>query len=273
MIAPTDKQLKLFVQVNNSVLAHLEYISIAIVGLRNGEPYEFGSGTCVEIAGRYFIATAHHVVAAYGNNELFLILQHDAQQWTPMLLGRGGDDALDVAWLELPVEIFEAGIDRRFISHTRLLPNRGHVNEDVAVVHGFPRRLLEPQKVHRGLQGLSVQPLCFGSSTLDPSPINDSVADRDIYLDYPKGPLTGSDGHPAVPIEAPGLSGGGIWIVDANKKGVWSPESCRLIGIQHSWMEWKWVRGTQIQHWISLVARDLPELAPALGVTRGLARG
>ncbi len=267
MTAPTDKQLKLFTQVNNSVLGHLEYISVAIVGLRNGEPHDIGSGTCVEIGGRYFVATAHHVLAPYTDDELFLILQHDAQEWTPIPLGRGGDEALDIAWVELPAEILQAGIDRRFVSHTRLLPNCGHVSDDVAVVHGFPAGLTEAPK---GRRGLSVQPLCYGSSTLDAGSIPDSVADRDIYLGYPNGPLTGSDGMPAVPIEAPGLSGGGIWFVDANKQGLWSPESCRLIGIQHSWMQWRWVRGTQIQHWIALVARDLPELATVLGVERPL---
>lgn len=262
MTRPTDKQLKLFVQVNNSVLGHLEFVSVAIVCLRDGVPHDIGSGTCIEIAGRYFVATAHHVIASYADDELFLVLQHEAQDWTPIILGRGGDETLDVAWLELPAEIVGAGIDRRFIPHTRLLPDCGHVTDDVAVVHGFPRDLLEPQK---GTRGLSVQPLCYGTSTLDVGSIPDGIADRDLYLGYPYGPVTGSDGKPAVPIEAPGLSGGGIWLVDANKPGVWSAESCRLIGIQHSWMRWKWVRGTQIQHWMALVARDLPELAPVLG--------
>jgi hypothetical protein len=54
-------------------------------------------------------------------------------------------------------------------------------------------------------------------------------------------------------------------VCHANKDGLWSPEAVRLIGSETSWWEpGRWLRGTQIQHWLRMVTEDLPELGPAM---------
>jgi hypothetical protein len=68
-------------------------------------------------------------------------------------------------------------------------------------------------------------------------------------------------------IEAPGLSSGGIWTVEANATGVWTPERCEFIGIEHAWLRWKWVKGSQVQHFLALVARTIPDLAATIRST------
>ena len=57
------------------------------------------------------------------------------------------------------------------------------------------------------------------------------------------------------------MSGGAIWIVEYLEGEVWSPDRACLIGIDQSWSESrKWARGTQIQHWLRLVAANYPDL-------------
>jgi len=258
----TAKQHRLFVEVNNSVRDHLQFIGVAIVGTRDGAPHDIGSGTCIAIDGRHFVATADHVIRDFPDDELLLITELDGQTWTPGIRARGSEPRLDLAWIEL-VPGAEEHMSRNFIGLERVRPHCHDIGEDVAAVYGFPSRLVEHVP---GSKRIDVQPLCFGTGTIDGSTVSTTYAsDEDLYLGFPYDELSGSDGKPITdPIEAPGLSGGGIWALDINRKGIWTPESARLIGIQHSWLRWQWVRGTQIQHWLALVARDLPELAAAI---------
>lgn len=264
MPALTKKQHDLFVRVNNMLTDHLQFIGAAILCTKGGEPQEIGSGTCIEIDGRHFIATAEHVLEHYSDDELLLVTELDGQDWTPAIVGRGVDKRLDVAWLELAPGV-EKHLSRRFITLDRIRTECNALPSDVTAVYGFPNKLVE---YIPGSRRIFVQPLCFASGTLDGASLSSTYAsDEDIYLSYPQEDLSGPDGTPVKGIEALGLSGGGIWAFDVNKSGVWTPESAQLIGIQYAWLRWEWVRGTQIQHWLALVARDLPELGPTIART------
>ncbi|HPH64525.1 MAG TPA: hypothetical protein PLF40_02230 [Kofleriaceae bacterium] len=253
-----NRQHTIFGHVNNVVLAYLQRISVALVGMENGRPHAIGSGTCIEIGGRFFVATAEHVISPYSNENLLIVSRLERQDWTPRILGRGEDSTLDVGWLELDADVV-GEMDRYFIPISKLRSFCHHVGQDIAVVHGFPRQFVD---VDDAKMLLAVQPLCYGSTTLDTADMPELIVSRDIYLPFPNEDITKSDGSPAPPVAAPGMSGGGIWSVNVNADGVWSTESCRLIGIEHSWLRFKWVKGTQIQHWLQLLVRDLPELSP-----------
>jgi hypothetical protein len=58
------------------------------------------------------------------------------------------------------------------------------------------------------------------------------------------------------------MSGGSMWTMALDSPGAWTPACPKLIGIQHCWAENNWLRGTQIQHWLAMIAQDIPELAP-----------
>jgi hypothetical protein len=58
-----------------------------------------------------------------------------------------------------------------------------------------------------------------------------------------------------------GVSGGGIWLPGLDEKALWSPKKARLIGIPRAW--WRGYReevALHIEHWLELVANDIPEL-------------
>lgn len=256
------KKQNVFTRLNQAIRDHLQQIGVAIVAFKDGEPYELGSGTCVKIGDRCFIATAAHVIDKYPNEALFLITQQEPQDSTPVIIGRGSDPDLDVAWLELQPGV-ERTLGRNFIAIDRMRLGVAHLEKDLVVVYGYPS---EKASVHRGsrIHGLGVQPICFATNTLDGTerPTSANVA-RDICLAYPYEHLWGPDG-PMAGIAAPGLSGGGIWTVEAGTQGLWSPDKCQLVGIEHSWSPWKWVKGSQVQHFLALMVRQLPELASTI---------
>jgi hypothetical protein len=259
---PFKRKQIVVTRINQALRDHFQRIGVAIVAFENGEPVELGSGTCVMIANRCFIATAAHVIDKYPNEALFLITSQERQDSTPLIIGRGSDPDADVAWLELEPGI-DRVIDRNFISIERMCLGVSHLETDLAVVYGFPA---EKARVHGAvpIRGLGVQPICFATHTLDAQeqPVG-SDSDRDLFLAYPDEGLFGPDG-PMAGIRAPGLSGGGIWTVEANTAGLWSPEHAKLIGIEHSWLPWKWVKGSQVQHFLRLMCRTVPELATVI---------
>lgn len=69
--------------------------------------------------------------------------------------------------------------------------------------------------------------------------------------------------------ELNGISGCGMWrlfgIEDrTDRLEQWQPSWIRLVGIEHGWVRRKWVKGTFIQHVISLIANTYPELRASI---------
>lgn len=260
-----DKRLALFTRFNNAIRDHLQPISIGIIGMKDGMPTESSSGTCIQIGARYFVATCEHMLRDYPNNQLLLVTRHDRHTSTPVIIGRGTDPNFDLGWLELPTDVV-SDTDRTFVPLSKLRLGIDHLEHDFVVLHGFPTALVQLQHAERGI---GVQPICYATGTItDPEQIATVDSSRDIYLAYPDDDLTRSDGASMRGIEAFGVSGGGIWSADANRDGVWTPDACKLIGIETSWLRFKWVRGIQIQHWLDLVRQDIPELAPEIDAVR-----
>jgi hypothetical protein len=63
-----------------------------------------------------------------------------------------------------------------------------------------------------------------------------------------------------------GVSGGGVWQTDTTHEGgLWSPECLKLFAIQSTWHQpGKYLRATQIRHWLNLLCQKCPELIPAV---------
>lgn len=257
-----SRKLESFKRLNQAVLEHLEKVAVAIVAFKDGEPYDIGSGTFVEIEGRCFIATAAHVIDEYPNEALLLITSRERQTDTPLIIGRGSDPVADVGWLELQPGMAQH-LGKTPVTLDRLQLGVSHLDDDLAVVYGFPSEKARP---HRGAtsHGLVVQPICFATHTPDATEQpSDAKPARDIFLAYPDEGLLGPNG-PMRGISAPGLSGAGVWTAQTGKQGVWSPDHCKLIAIENSWLRWKYVKCSQVQHFLLLVADSVPELAPTI---------
>jgi hypothetical protein len=266
-----EVQQKVLRLAADALVPHMQTRSLAIVGMMDGKPNGVGSGTCIRIDDRYFIATCAHVIAPYETRNLRLIhsLEPSVTEFNILRTGLRGGVAgdIDVAWLELdPRDL--ATLGKQFIDHRRVRPHTPHLPDDLAVLFGFPGKLLSPEKTPDGeLIGLGARPIAYHTGTLAPDqyPNSDPPPDLevDMFLDYPSDGNILTSGSSAELPPAPGLSGGGIWSSGVTTEGIWSPEGAALIGIEKSWPgKHVYVRGTQIQHWFRMLAEDLPELEP-----------
>jgi hypothetical protein len=84
----------------------------------------------------------------------------------------------------------------------------------------------------------------------------------DIFVQYPKEAYTEA-GMKALPA-APGLSGSGMWLLNDEQRGLWTPDHAQLIGIETGWLEFEYLRGNPIREWLQMVREDIPELAPEI---------
>ncbi len=99
--------------LSQHTLAMLEHVGKRVVAIflhaTNEEPLGIGSGICLEIAGRFFIATAAHNILDVAPEQIRVIGSATRTDLTPRLLGsglRGGrdEDPQDIAWLEVPAK-------------------------------------------------------------------------------------------------------------------------------------------------------------------------
>lgn len=92
--------------------------------------------------------------------------------------------------------------------------------------------------------------------------------DRDLFAHYSNKYALGSQGTAMKAVDPRGLSGGGMWTVNLDSEGVWSPDSAaRLIGIQCSTSgggKWNWLRGTRISQWLEVVRDNWSDVATVI---------
>lgn len=261
--------LKLIGSQSEALVQYLGQRGVAIAGFHGDTPSELGlgSGTCITIGGRFFIATAAHVIDGFSNDELFIIhtrTPNDVR--TPILrrgaCGGGETDPEDVAFLELAAE--HAGtLHKEFVEASQIQPGVSELPVDNVLVYGYPGEKIDLALLTKN--SLRVQPLGFLSPTMPLTSVRHSTvtlsADYDLIFEYPKTGnfLTTGEELDKLPA-APGISGGGVWATCLHVEGVWAPSKCRLIAIEHEWRKYKWARCTQIQHWLNLLATEIPEL-------------
>jgi len=260
----------------SALRSHLEPCTVAIVNWSTdpeAPPKDLGSGTCIQIASRYFIATAAHVIKGLELEQIFLVpgtLAPRPKDWMP-LLGRGGrggelEHPIDVAWLEVAPAALPI-LQKKFLPLDRLAPGIYHDQDDLVLFVGFPvARVPQAQLKDRGLR---VQPVSYLTETWSPEKWPTELkanpdTGTDVFIDYNEH--ADVDGHHFKMVHPEGMSGGGIWLTKLlPPKGVWAPQRAQLIGIEHASDEGlSFARGTQMQHWLRMVREDLPELSSAI---------
>lgn len=254
---------------STAMAEHLYPRSVAIVlHDANDVPVSVGSGTCVRIADRYFIATAAHVldgVARFRDIAIVALVGDVGRvsNQTPNVVGvgrRGGKkvDPVDVAWIEIEpkaIVSWTATWGRAFVTLDRIriepVPEGAH-----AYVFGQPAEYLNPNCTFQGKPLLGLSALPFLTATI---PTPEGCQPEDLYVHYPNAMNT-AEGAKALPV-AEGLSGCGIWVVNPREGGVWTPDRAQLAAVEGSWFEFEWLRGTPMREWLRLVRDDIPELA------------
>ncbi len=237
-----------------------------------------GSGVCIQIDGRFFIATAaHNLLDARGKVlplDRINIVGHSSSIHRPAIIragvhGGGPRDDEDLAWLEIPRATRTMGC--RFLSLERVVPNTGY-RTGAAIVLGCPA-MLRVAGVHQ--DGKPTIELKSYIATAVPIPDGEIKGtperDRKLYLRWERNPVD-VNGETFIQPEPPGMSGCGIWgIVDPNTSG-WSPSKSFLVAIDYAWerkkVDYPYIIGFQIQEWLRHVADDLPELRKEIDAHR-----
>jgi hypothetical protein len=254
--------------------------TVVIVDL---ETWEIGSGTLIRIGDRVFVATASHVLCQNPNGRIAVVTEkngykHDRPLPTILRSGRKEIQGIDVGYLELDtVEVRDTmrndvlPIDR-VADLTTGDPNR------FATLVGSPAERMMPQEDGSrigAIDSINLQPIApdMYASRLEPLPPGAPPADptQDVFLDY-----SGRDGYifwtaqkvrfPGIP----GMSGGGIWDWHrASHDSLWRVNETRLYAIQSCERERsakKYLRATQIIHWLKLVRDHYVDLRPLIDV-------
>lgn len=265
------RALRLASEAQRGLMTQVHSRGVGIVQLKNQQEIGLGSGTCVRIGDRYFIATAAHVICDAPINELCLVPEGGPTPHSRRvaLLGMkwsgGGDyDDIDVGWIEVEPAAAKRMNGKTFITLDRVLPfctpKRG---KQMILLWGAPWALVD----QRALQEHYRVDVRFATFLTPPLPRSRwpwrGKGRNDIFLSYPTNDQTTrrvSDDAPAVPPNPQGMSGGGMWLHEFSDE-VWLPERSMLIGIDRSWSpSEQYARGTRIEHWLRLVAKDFPDL-------------
>lgn len=226
-----------------------------------------GSGTCVVLGGRFFVATAAHVISS-DTTEQFAVLTPSTTDRTLAQRGtgrRGGGtrDELDVGWIELaPRAAAVAG--REFLPLERLGPFRTGIDDNVHVC-GAPRVGGSVKHVE-GSVHFTAHLGTWATRPLGKEDVDSGDWERRMYLEWP-GTIPGANG---VSYEYPapaGLSGGGLWALNTEAHGrSWRADQAQLVGIELACVRHgrRYLVGQQIHVWLEMVAEDIPELAPII---------
>lgn len=251
------------------VLAMIDHVADSSIPIllegTDGRPKEAGSGTLFTVAGHYLVATAAHVVKHEPLSSIVLCPFKAPSRLSPKLIGhgwRGGErrDELDIAWIEI-APAAAAQMQRTFMPLAVLEGDFSYAADELIFVHGYPVERLKADDERREYLSSGIGYL---TGTLAPARVesrfNPSLT-ADTFLTWP------SDDNPFAPDgwlrrapNAKGISGAGIWRM-SNASGIWAPSTARMVAIEHSWVEGAWLRGTQVQHWLQMVAEDISDVA------------
>lgn len=252
--------------------------SVAIVPAApkaHGEPWdvivsEAGSGTCIRIGGRFFIATAAHVIKDRDPKHHFIVTPVLSNMGLMIVGGghRGGGDydEDDVGWLELAPQA-AASADRCWLDVHRVRTHSTGVGEQLVVI-GSPVSEQEREDRSDGSFNLTTSTPWGAGRALHLKEDLRATPDleRRIYIDWPRIVDTVAGTRYENP-PAPGMSGGGIWLTQLGRPD-WRPDQIQLIGIENAWrpsgVPDRYLLGYQMQEWLKMIAEDVPELEPVV---------
>lgn len=229
----------------------------------SGEP-SVGSGTCVEIGNRLFVATAAHnfkdlqnggrVVLFSGRGSTLIRLKEVGHNY----LSYGAPKTLDVAWVEINQDSAAQsnllGIPLRSIAPYHSL------DESYYSITGIPSERSKIDIENKQARVTLLPIIYYTHAASKPG-----VADADLFLNYPIGSVNTE--NQLVPTDDPyGMSGGGIWYTPPmDVSQVWSLAAYPLVGIVVSFLpQSRQICGLQMHRWLSLLHKDHPELSKHL---------
>ena len=249
----------------NALAPHTLKYSIAILQYYSRDKNYVGSGTLIQIASRFFIATAGHNLAGAPDKCLYMGYSKGmVYEQLPFIRRRPSanerEPGPDVGYLEILSETAVSMNEKEFLPLNRIRPFIAAWPTRVFLT-GFPAEMVPVESAVKNKFNLSaigyLTEIRMASKL--PGQHNES---RDIFIDYELNSVFVEKQPGMAMPKPPGLSGGGLWALPINYRSeLWRPSDTTLIGIERSWLKnSSCVRCTQIQHWLRLVADDYPDL-------------
>lgn len=243
---------------NRAIGAYIRRNIVAVLQEFEGKEY-MGSGVCVQISDRLFIATAAHNFQDVPSGGTFKLLSPNILPPTPLQVkdrnysSYGQEGTLDTAWLEVDEQQARkenlTGITLDTIEPYHVMDKE---NATYASVGFAPHFLVLATNPNSNSDPIVIQ---YTKPAKDADPNDDELL---LHL----AEQAVKDGV-NVPMPFPGgISGGGIWSVPhLDKTEIWSPEKYRLIGINTSvTVDVDQIIGLRMYHWLRLLHSDHPEL-------------
>jgi hypothetical protein len=250
-------------------VAMCRHVGEASVPIVVGAGGPIGSGTLFTVVGRYFVSTAAHVIMDEQLDDLEIPVTTRPSNLRALLKGygwRGGGprDPVDVGWIEIQ-QATARPMDRRFLHIDRMRLRVAHDGSDAAFVLGFPGTEIEkPRSPEEGV--LRSTGVGYCTATLGEGALGARFKPAfDTYLAYPDLSYDQVDeGWLKRAPDAPGMSGGSIWLLGQLEGAVWDPSMARMVAIDQSWLRGEWLRGTKVQHWLRMLIDDVAEVRAAV---------
>lgn len=233
-----------------------------------GDPVPHGTGILLRIADASFVVSASHVLhepdrellAATAHGGKFLSLGGHTFQHTE------DQRDIDIGFMRLNADLDEAiGKTKSFLrlDQVELCPP---AEDDWLLVVGFPGQLSNTDTAR---MIIAPNPWCFSGSVCM-EPLASFTEGVSIAVSLPKE-IYDETGEPSRVPALKCISGCGIWRVMSRRdavRGNWTVDSIRLVGIEHTVLERKAVKGVLATHVISAIRAKHRDLAPAIDLLR-----
>jgi hypothetical protein len=212
-----------------------------------------GSATCIQVGSYYFLATAAHLIDSRGQPPRLQVSPYGTSNKEVTVISRSHPRATayehDLAWLQVaPEDAKASGIT--WLSMKDLLCCQRFDPYRAFLVQGYPASKV----ILRGPNDFDLESIGIVCISLPPEPGDDFLS-----LEYP--PQSPEDVGKDWPPPAGLIDGGGVWKSSSFRESlIWVPET-PLVGIGRSYdPKRSRLATTPIEHWLTLVAQDFPDL-------------
>ena len=228
-----------------------------------------GTAISIKINGRYFFATAAHVIKS--NHEYNMLPHNKEGQLLRNFINKEFNLDTDVGLLEIDKN--EISLIENWLDISEIYEEIDHQQEYPVIVKGYPgemNKTLLKEKISKNwfIEFQRLDSLSFQSQTLPiqkwPKQIEEIIPtpENDLFVDYypedfiyfcPPDTVNMSKDKTKKCPAFYGMSGGGIWLLENTTEGQIFIPKAKLIGIQHHVSEkGQWIRGSLVKCWLNL---------------------
>lgn len=258
-----EQFLRLHARFGDEGTSWIRRRTVPIYKMANGgNPVPHGTGVLLQVADHKFVVTAAHVLNVWTEMRLVIpIGENNAMDLRSAYAHvTTNEDHVDFAVIKLTAEMANAlPNEYQFVRLAEIDVHGTEPTQGIHAVFGYPQQLAERDEV-----GLTSKAIFYPSNL-----ITQADTDGAISLAMEIHPETSDENGDRAPLPALNcISGCGIWRL--HQKGddidTWNADRIRLVGIEHTVLVNKWIRGVRIRQVAGGIATLFPELEPCIAL-------